>query len=245
MPTDLHRILLAKQDDLIARLAGSRAIIDHPGEKGEATELDWRSTIQSFLPERYQVSKASVIDADGRSSDVIDVVIHDRHYCPLFFEYGGSRYIPAESVYAIFEIKQELNKRHIEYAADKAESVRSLRRTSAQIVERGHQKAPRPLFRVLSGILTLESGWSSSLGHPLTEALVATTDSGRLDLGCALRDGAFEAAYGDDGTVQLGTSEPGAALMFFFLRLFARLQGLGTVSAIDLAEYGRVLEADR
>lgn len=243
MPADLHQILLAKQDDLISRLAGSRAIIDHPGEKGEATELDWRSTIQSFLPERYQVSKASVIDADGRSSDVIDVVIHDRHYCPLFFEYGGNRYIPAESVYAVLEIKQELNKGHIEYAADKAESVRSLRRTSAQIVERGQRRQPRPLFRILSGVLTLESGWSSPLGDPLAEALTAATDSARIDLGCALRDGAFEAVYGDDGTVQLVTSEPDAALMFFFLRLFARLQGLGTVSAIDLADYGRVLEA--
>lgn len=84
MATDLHQLLVAKQDELIAKLAGSRAVIDHAGEKGEATELDWRPAMQSFLPERYQVSKASVIDADGRSSDVIDAVIHDRHYCPSF-----------------------------------------------------------------------------------------------------------------------------------------------------------------
>lgn len=243
MATDLHQLLLAKQDELIAKLAGSRAVIEHPGEKGEATELDWRPAIQSFLPERYQVSKASVIDADGNASDVIDVVIHDRHYCPLFFEYGGSRFIPAESVYAVFEIKQDLNKGHVEYAAAKAESVRRLRRTSSQIVERGEQREPRPLFRIFAGLLTLESGWNPPLGQPLTEALAGTSEDGRLDLGCALRNGAFEASYDEDGTVHLATSEPGAALMFFFLRLFARLQGLGTVSAIDLAEYGRALES--
>lgn len=245
MATDLHQLLFAKQDELIAKLAGSRAVIDHAGEKGEATELDWRPAIQSFLPERYQVSKASVIDADGEASHVIDAVIHDRHYCPLFFEYGGSRFIPAESVYAVFEIKQELNKEYVEYAAEKAASVRRLRRTSTGIIDRGTQKGPRELFRIVAGVLTLESGWSPALGDPFVQALGAASEDGRLDLGCALRNGAFEARYGEDGPVELTTSAPEGALMFFFLRLFARLQALGTVSAIDLAEYGRSLEAQQ
>lgn len=132
---------------------------------------------------------------------------------------------------------------HVEYAAEKAASVRRLRRTSTGIIDRGAQKGPRELFRIVAGVLTLESGWSPALGEALNDALAASAEDGRLDLGCALRDGAFEAGYRDGGAVELATSEPAGALMFFLLRLFARLQALGTVSAIDLAEYGRSLEA--
>lgn len=238
----LHRALLAKENELIAKLAGSRELIDHPGEKGDATELEWRPTIGDFLPARYQVTKASVIDADGAKSHVIDAVIHDRHYCPLFFEYGGARYIPAESVYAVFEIKQKLNKENVEYAVEKSESVRRLRRTSTTIVERGVTKEPREDFTILAGLLTFESDWTPALGDSLTQTLGAAPEAGRLDLGCALRKGAFEVNYSDEAGVTMTTSGREGALLFLLLRLFARLQELGTVNAIDLDEYGRSLE---
>jgi hypothetical protein len=43
--------------------------------------------------------------------------------------------------------------------------------------------------------------------------------------------------------VALDLSAPDTALIFFFLRLLERLQGLGTVPAMDLRRYGKVLEA--
>ncbi len=85
-------------------------------------------------------------------SDFIVIVIHDRQYCPLLFEDGGQKYIPAESVYAALEVKQDLNKGHIEYAAAKGESVRRLRRTNVDIVHAGGVHEPRPLFDIITGI---------------------------------------------------------------------------------------------
>jgi hypothetical protein len=45
-------------------------------------------------------------------------------------------YIPAESVYAVFEVKQDV-KGNIDYAAQKVESVRRLKRTSIEMVASG------------------------------------------------------------------------------------------------------------
>jgi hypothetical protein len=41
----------------------------------------------------------------------------------------------------------------------------------------------------------------------------------------------------------LAVSRSDAVLMFFLLRLFRRLQRVGTVAMIDLAEYGSDLES--
>ena len=80
---DLHKLFLGLQSQLVTKLQTNRALIQHPGTKGEAAELDWVGMLQQYLPSRYQVAKAFVIDADGTLSEQIDVVIFDRQYCPF------------------------------------------------------------------------------------------------------------------------------------------------------------------
>src|SRR5581483_4348889 len=146
----------------------------------------------------YVVStKAFVIDADGDATpDQIDILIHDRLFCPLWFEdKAGTRYVPAESVFAVFEVKPEINKGYIEYAAEKLRSVRELRRTSAPIVDKGELKPPRgtPLD-IIGGILATESGWTPMFGEPFRKTITtqAAQYETRIDLGCAISTGAFE-----------------------------------------------------
>jgi len=67
---------------------------------------------QSFLPSRYAVTKGFVFDATGKISEQLDVIIYDAHYSPLIFETGaGEKFITAESVYAVFDSKPEINKK--------------------------------------------------------------------------------------------------------------------------------------
>lgn len=242
MSIDLHQVLTAHQTTLLAGLDESRAVFENAEAKGTATEFDWITVIGTFLPARYRCTAAIIMDSNGNNSDAIDVVIHDRHYCPLLFEKGGKTYIPAESVYAILEVKQELDKKHVEYAADKAASVRRLHRTNIPFQHAGGIQIPRPLFSIIAGVLTTESSWSDPFGKSFDKAIGKTvgTDT-QLDLGCSLRDGAFDIDWAT-GKPKVTRSEPAASLMFFLMRLFARLQGLGTVPAIDLAAYGRSLE---
>jgi hypothetical protein len=243
--TDLKRLLLGKERTLETRLGVNRETVDHAGEMGAASEADWCAAFAEFLPKRYQVSRAFVIDAGGATSEQIDIVVHDRHFCPLFFETeAGARYVPVESVFAVFEVKQEMTRAHIDYAAKKIASVRQLDRTSTIIIERGERRRPREPFDILGGLLSLESSWSPPFGSAFRDALLehAAARDERLDLGCALKHGAFELVLGEDGdTVEVG--EGVGALMFFLTRLFQRLQSIGSPMAINLREYSRSLQA--
>ena len=244
---DLHRLLLAKQEILRAQLAAGTAHW-HPNAKGDVGEINWEAVLEGrngnsgFLPSRYAVSRAYIIDADGQRSDQIDLVIHDAYFCPLLFEQAGHRYIPAESVYAVFEVKPELNRDYVLYAAEKAASVRALRRTSLPIVHAGGTFKPRTPFPILAGILAATSGWSPPFGTALEIALNDADSAGRLDLGAVADSGAFDAGYTDGGRVELAVNSTEGGLMFFLTRLFTRLQQLGTVTAIDLSEYAPDLE---
>lgn len=219
--------------------------IEHGPSKGDASELNWRDVLKEFLPKRYTVSLgAFVIDKEGNQSEAVDLVVHDAHFCPLFFDVGGHIFIPAESVYATFEIKQELTRDDVLYAAKKAASVRKLIRTSGDIVHAGgvfKAKEESELFTPLAGILTRRSSWSEPIGASLEKALLDADIEGKLDLGCALEHGAFDATY-DDNVVTLARSEEDAGLLFFLMHLFNRLQTLGSVPRIDLTEYASEIE---
>jgi hypothetical protein len=241
---DLHEVLTKHQTAMLANLDLGRTAFSNAEMKGDATESQWLRVIDDFLPSRYQCTAAKILDCRGRVSDFIDVVIHDRHYCPLLFELGGQKYVPAESVYAAFEVKQELTKGDIDYAAEKGASVRRLHRTNIAFQHAGGVQHPRPLFQILTGILSTQSNWRPPFGDAFNEAIQKTAgDETQLEIGCALRDGAFAIDWTKGNDPEITLSEPGASLMFFLLRLFGRLQALGTVPAIDLAAYGQSLEA--
>jgi len=237
----LRDLLLAQQAELLTGLDTARKVVKHPTDLGTIVEVDWCGAFAKFLPERYAVSKATVVDARACCSDAIDLVVHDAIHSPLLFERNGVKYIPTESVYAVFEIKQELTKEYIVYAAEKAESVRRLHRTSAPFINAGGQAQARAQFPIVAGILTTSPSWKDPLGSRLKAALAGLPADGQLDLGCALHAGGFAATYADDDVV-IETSAPDAGLIFVLMRLFERLRVMGTVPAIDLQEWGRSIE---
>lgn len=234
---DLAEAFRARQKQLESDLGFGRTVLAHPGTLGDATELDWRGMLADFLPLRYGVAKAFVIDVDGTMSHQLDLVIHDRHYSPLLFEVGGAHFIPAESVYAVFEIKQSLSKKHIEYAGDKIASVRRLRRTSVGFTTATGAAPAQEPKRILGGLLALDSEWSPALGKPLRKALAARTAGQAVDFGCALRAGTFEASDPTARSTIWTSSDPTTSLIFFALRLLKRLQTMATVPAMDFDAY--------
>ena len=129
----LHTLYEKLQERLAVDLKAARDANEDPNAKGEASEGAWLQLLRVYLPRRYEVIKGIVIDCDGTESDAIDVIIHDRHFTPAIYQQAGLPYVPAESVYAVFEAKQQIDKAHITYAGAKAGSVRKLRRTSATI----------------------------------------------------------------------------------------------------------------
>ena len=225
----------------IAALATNREVIVHAPTKGAATELHWLEMLNEYLPKRYCADSAFMVDCEGKISQQIDVVIYDRQYSPFLFSQDGAKFIPAESVYAVFEVRQELNAKNLSYAAEKAASVRVLRRTSAPIPHAGGKFEPKEPCPILAGILTLDCEWSPPIDEAIGKTLSNVEQHGRIDLGCALRAGSFEVLYGSDSKTAIQVSSADSSLIFFFLKLLSRLQSAGTVSAVDFAEYSKVL----
>jgi hypothetical protein len=196
--------------------------------------------LSSYLPSRYCVDHAFVIDCDGNVSDQIDIVIYDRHYSPFILKQDGSTYIPAESVYAVIEVKPVLNKKNIEYASKKANSVRALRRTTTSIVHAGGRiKKPKKPFFILAGILTTDGKLSTSLKN----ILVRTGYNQLLNFGCSLQGEAFWLRKNKGRRYSFDMSSKEESLIFFFLNFLSELQQLGTVPAIDLKSYIKSLKS--
>lgn len=234
----LSQLFASLHEDIQHQLALVRKSFGHPVSKGDASEEVWLGLLRTYLPQRYQAEKAFVVDSKGTFSDQIDVVIFDRQYSPFIFTYKGETYIPAESVYAVFEAKQTINAGLVDYAQTKVASVRSLYRTSLPIpYANGVYPAKAPI-EILGGILTLESEWRPPMGDPLRRALEAGTGDRQLNLGCIASHGHF--ARDRDTGAYAFNSETRAATAFLFA-LISRLQFSGTVPMIDVDAYAEWL----
>ena len=103
----------------------------------------------------------------------------------------GKSFIPAESVYAVFEAKQSCGAKEVSYAQEKVASVRQLHRTSLPIPYAKGTYPAKPLIPIYGGLLTFESDWNPPLGQALIRALRRGDDDGRLHLGCVAAHGYF------------------------------------------------------
>lgn len=215
-------------------LRRARATLAHPTEKGDASEGAWLSLLSRYLPRRYEVRKAHVVDSQGAFSEQMDVVIHDRQYSPFVFTLGDSFVVPAESVYAVFEAKQEVTAEYISYAQKKAESVRRLHRTSLPVPTVDGIKPPKEHSPILAGLLALDSTWSPALGEAMRGHFLAGTGDRRLDLGCVAGSGWF---YLDPATEAYTLTETARSTTCFLLELIARLQDKATVPMLDVRAY--------
>jgi hypothetical protein len=236
---DLREAFLLRQEQLLATLGVGRSVGSHPVAVGDDSELNWRGMLESILPTRYRVSKGFAIDADGKRSDQIDLLIHDRHFSPVVLDVGAYLFVPAEAVFAALEVKPKMNRQTIEYAANKIASVRRLRRTSARVPYVAGEYEPKPLHCIIGGLMTMDSGWTPPLGEKCEKALHDFGGVGRLDIGCALRGGSFAM---DDESIAMSDIE--GALIFFVVRLLKRLQKMGSPPAIEYEEYARVLDPE-
>lgn len=74
---DLKQLFNGLQKQMSAQLSTNRDFIEHPGSKGDALENAWIEWLRKYLPSRYCVDKAIVIDHEGNTSQQIDIVIYD------------------------------------------------------------------------------------------------------------------------------------------------------------------------
>jgi hypothetical protein len=263
---DIRQLFTGLQNQMVAQLNTNREFILHPGSKGDSLEDVWIEWLTKYLPNRYCVDKAIIVDSTGQLSHQIDLVIYDQQFTPFVFSQNGIHYIPAEGVYAVFEVKPDLNgtaggKSHFEYTGEKIESVRKLKRTSTDIINAGNGFPPRALTKILGGILASTNSFTHTNNNTIETHLKGLTGLRSIELGCAVDYGSFCVNYHgeeDLGNVNLQErirdyylkrtfdkvifSEKENSLITFFLQLTRYLQqSIGTVAAIDLAEYAKAV----
>jgi hypothetical protein len=217
---DLAEIFRRVQEEMLAQLSVGR-LFEHASTAGAATEHHWLQLFDRYLPKRYRAAPAFVIDYTGHRSRQIDIAIFDNLYTPPLFPHASGIHLPAESVYAVFEVKPTFSRQWLRDAAEKAASVRSLRRTSVSVIGRSASSPPP----ILAGLLATTSVWT-----PETFAANVVRARRDLDMGCCLEHGAFE-----DNHVSL----PDESLVFFIIRLLDRLRAMGTAPAVDWSQYAR------
>lgn len=259
----LNQLFNGLQSQMIAQLNTNREFIHHPGSKGDALEEAWIEWLRKYLPNRYSVDKGIVIDYEGNTSHQIDIIIYDNWFTPFIFTQNGFHYIPAEGVYAVFEVKPDLkgsvdDKTYIEYAGDKIESVRKLKRTSTDMINAGVKTNARPLTKIVGGILCSTSTIIKI--STIEKHLKLLTGLKSIDFGCAVDYGSFFVDYiGEENTDikdaeqfqeryveyysnrefnEVKFSDKDNSLVTFFMQLTRYLQqAIGTVAAIDLQKY--------
>ena len=234
----LRSALTREQNVLVAQLELSSKSITHDGVKGDVNEKHFIDVLRKYLPMRYAVADGIVIDSDGATSHQIDIIIYDRQYTPTLLDQQDHRYIPAEAVYCILEVKPQISKGNLEYAGDKAKSVRDLHRTNFRIVSAQGESKPRPLFTIIAGLIAPQVVWKDGLLSELF-MLKHSTMTGLRSLDCclALSDRSFD-VYDAETPV---FSEKNCGLAFFLFRLLYKLNSLGTAPAVDWNKYAKVL----
>ena len=232
----LREALSLEQNVLRSKLELSKRSIVHDATLGEVNENHFIDVLRRYLPNRYCVDSGFVIDSFGHTSDQIDAIVFDRVYTPTLLDQYGHLFVPAEAVYGVFEVKPSFNKEYLNYAADKAASVRKLHRTSAEVsaITGSHRK---DLFRIFAGLIAVNSKWKDAFGDTFKGHIATLQDDRRIDCGLALEDGAFDTFDSDGLHVVYGDT----ALASFLFRLLSKLQSLGTVPGVDWNAYGDVL----
>ncbi|WP_201571359.1 DUF6602 domain-containing protein [Psychrobacter nivimaris] len=263
----LPELFASMQQQMSAQLSTNRAFIHHPGSKGDSLENAWIEWLRSYLPNRYSVDKAIIIDYLGNTSHQIDVVIYDNYFTPFIFTQNGFHYVPAEGVYAVFEVKPDIkgsvkgSGNYITYAGEKIESVRRLTRTSTSMINSGTPVARRPLTKILGGFLATTNTYSHKNNNTIKQHLEKLDGLKGIDLGCVVDYGSFYVDYNGEEDIteddfskrisdyyesrqfdDVNFSKAENSLITFFMQLTRYLQqAIGTIPAIDLQAYLNVI----
>ncbi|HCG5532451.1 TPA: hypothetical protein NJ015_004719 [Vibrio parahaemolyticus] len=98
----------------------------HQGVKGSANEQALINILEKFLPKKYSISTGIVIDRHGVQSRQCDIVIYDAFNYPEVFGQTPIKFFPVDFVYAVIEVKTNLDRNKLLEACENIRSVKAL-----------------------------------------------------------------------------------------------------------------------
>jgi len=231
--------IIDAEDAFIQDLKRRKKSITHDGTMGDATEDAWIELMRQYLPTRYRVAKAFAVDHLGHTTAQLDCLVYDAHFTPALFGQDRHLYVPAEAVYATFEVKQTISADDLDYAGGKVASLRALVRTSAALESAYGTNPPKLPFPVMGGLLGMNASWADGLGEAFLKRFNSLSDQKHLELVLTAESGFCDRL--DHGRDPIIVNGPGSLIRGLF-RLLKALRTKATVTAIEWEKYEEVLE---
>ena len=181
---------------------------------GEVAEAEFRRWLRTFLPDKFGVTKGSVVHPKlGRHYELreYDVIIYDRYEANVLWKKEApsqspedvSRGIQAEYVHAIFEVKATLTGPHAKDALEKLQEVNAF-----QPVELGGGEAPHALNpNFFCGVIFFELQEKYQKKSIVLDNLLSTNPPFGYSGGLVLR--AEGDTLGCSGRIELGITDSG------------------------------------
>ncbi len=105
--------------------AKQAGLLEHGTLIGTAREFLIKRVLKSILPPSIHIGTGKIIDAYGKASKQIDVVLFDSRF-PLFEIHSGVGMYPIEGVIAVIEVKSTLTRRELFNALENTRSLINL-----------------------------------------------------------------------------------------------------------------------
>lgn len=103
----------------------------------------------------------------------------------------------------------------------------------------GGKYDPKPLHKIVAGLLTTTSDWAESSTIDNIANNLSENELKRLDMICCVAAGTFVCDRGDK---TISYCDKSKSLVYFLLKVLGKLQEIGTVPAIDYNAYAQKIE---
>lgn len=113
------------QKQMTNRLEEIRAVYKHKGVAGTKAELEFSEFLRSFLPVHNRIGMGEVFDSKGQVSGQVDVVITNEHH-PYVSDFSSPSSFFIEGVFAVGEVKSNLQSKDVELVAKACEKFKAL-----------------------------------------------------------------------------------------------------------------------
>ena len=168
-PSEVFNSVLSKAAKQLLLDADKASDFEHKGIKGDERAGPLAAFMNEHLPKRFSIAKGEAIDFKDNRTGQLDILIFDTMACAPLIVGTENHLVPAESLYAVIEVKSILTKQHLESSFANAGKLKQLRpykkkfitaRKDGSDASDGNPRCIHVIFAYKSDIK--KDGWASA-----------------------------------------------------------------------------------
>lgn len=140
-----------RMEGAATRLAAARKLIRHNPTRGSAAENVLRALLRDFLPLRCGLGSGFLLDAQGKSSRQLDVIVFDQFDSAPLYRDGDLVIVSPDSAHLVIEVKSNLNRKALDEAFENIASAKGLNANLRGVIFGYESATEKTLTDVLSG----------------------------------------------------------------------------------------------